>query len=267
MNLDAKEFADRVPKVRSTHDQVETALKGMIAELHPGDQLPPEPELAKLLGVSRPTLRETLQTFAERGLLIRRHGVGTFVGSRLPILEAGLEVLESLDNMAQRLGLEIEMMHLAVRERQATTEELTGLNLVRNGATDEPPGPSQGEAKETRVLVVDRVMTIEGEPVADLRDVVPVDYLRKADLGPDFHGSVLDLLRSRGEPLLSISRTEMVADVADPRQAERLEVRLGAPLLTLIAQLFSYDEHVVDYSVSSFVPGYFRFHVMRRLVR
>lgn len=259
MDLDARNCADRLPKVRSTHEQVEAVLSEMIAELHPGDQLPPEPDLAKALGVSRPTLRETLQTFSERGLLIRRQGVGTFVGSRLPILEAGLEVLESLDSLAHRLGLHVEMVHLAVQEREATPAELDGLNRA------DVPSMSDGEG--VRVLVVDRVISIEDEPVADLRDVVPVAYLRKADLGPDFRGSVLDLLRSRGGPPLSISRTEIVAEVADRQQAERLNVRLGAPLLKLIAQLFSYEEHVVDYSVSTFVPGHFKFHVMRRTVR
>jgi GntR family transcriptional regulator len=202
-------------------------------------------------------LREALQTFAERGLLIRRRGVGTFVGSRLPILEAGLEVLESLDRMAQRLGLAIEMMHLAVCERPATPAELDGLNR--------PGAPDTSDPEVTHVLVVDRVIAIEGEPVADLRDVVPVDYLGEADLGSDFRGSVLDLLRARGEPLLSISRTEIIAEVAGPDQAERLGVEVGAPLLRLVAQLFSYDEQVVDYSVSTFVPGHFRFHVMRQV--
>lgn len=249
MNFEETVSSGQLPRVRSTHEQVSSALATLIEQLPPGAQLPPEPDLAKLLGVSRPTLREALQTFSERGLLIRRRGVGTFVGSRLPILEAGLEVLESLDSLAQRLGLETEMTHLAVQERMATTEELHGLNL----------------ADETRVLVVDRVISIVDEPVADLRDVVPVSYLRQADLAPDFRGSVLDLLRSRRDPVLSISRTEIVAETADRSQVERLGVAPGAPLLKLVAQLYSYDEQVVDYSVSTFVSGHFRFHVMRQV--
>lgn len=274
MDHDAKDYTHHLPKVRSPHEQVEAALADMVAHLRPGDQLPPEPELARLLGVSRPTLREAFQTFAERGLLIRRHGVGTFVGSRLPILEAGLEVLESLDSLARRLGLAIEMMHLAVHEREATPAELEGLDLENQAvrsADGKPAARCPGEAGNSsdceacRVLVVDRVIAIAGEPVADLRDVVPMRYLQQADLGTDFRGSVLDLLRAREDPPLSISRTEIVAEVAGPDQAERLDVAVGAPLLKLVAQLFSYDERVVDYSVSTFVPGHFHFHVMRQV--
>lgn len=242
---------DDLPDVQSPRARVEIALSELIKRAPPGGQLPPEPALAKQLGVSRPTLREVLRTFAERGLLVRRHGVGTFVASRLPVLEAGLEVLESLERVAQRLDLATEMAHLDVVERPATDDELDGLDLT----------------EATEVLVVDRVIEIEGEPVADLRDVVPVTYLSQADLGEHFRGSILDVLLARGSPVLSISRTEIMAELATKGQARRLSVPRGSALLKLVAQLFSYDEHIVDYSVSTFVPGHFRFHVMRQVRR
>jgi len=241
---------DHLPKVRSTRDQVEAALADLMRELHPGDQLPTEPELAKLLGVSRPTLRDVLRTLAERRLLVRRQGVGTFVASRQPVLDAGIEVLESIDRMANRLELKTEMARLSVIERSAMEAEAQGLAISAGGP----------------VLVVDRVISVEGEPVADLRDVVPVGVLGKADLDEGFRGSVLDVLLTRGTPVLTHSRTEVLASVTTPQQSERLQVAAGTPVLRMVAQLFTYEEAVVDYSVSSFVPGYFRFHVMRRIV-
>lgn len=141
------------------------------------------------------------------------------------------------------------MAWLSVREREATQAEILGLALT---------APAQ-------VLIVDRVISIEDEPVADLRDVVPLEVLQQADLGEGFRGSVLDVLLSRGTPVLSHSRTEILADVVDRRQAERLHIAPGTPVLRLEAQLFSYDENVVDYSVSTFAPGHFRFHVMRQV--
>ncbi len=231
---------------------VEEALYTLIASLRPGDRLPPEPALARQLGVSRATLREVMRTFVERGVLVRRRGVGTFVASRFPILEAGLEVLESLDRMSRRLGLQTEVAYLEVMERPATPTEAAGL---RYAADDETP-----------VLVVNRVIAIAGEPVADLRDVVPVTYLRASDLGTGFRGSVLDLLLERGSPVLSVSRTEIAAVSAEPKFADRLHIPLGSPLLKFVAQLFTFDEKVVDLSVSYFVPGHFRFHVMRRVL-
>ncbi|MGC9522697.1 MAG: GntR family transcriptional regulator [Anaerolineae bacterium] len=245
---------DDLPKARSLRDQVESSVSRLIKQLRPGDQLPPEPELARQLGVSRPTLREVLRTFAERGLLVRRQGVGTFVASRIPVLEAGLEILESLERMAERLGLATEMLYLSVSERAATAAELRGLQ----------------RDESTPVLVVDRVIAVEGQPVADLRDVVPLTYLTRADIcAPEaaapFRGSVLDVLLARGSPVLTVSKTRILAESANPERADRLSIDPGSPLLKLVAQLFSYDERVVDYSISAFVPGHFEFHVIRQV--
>ncbi len=231
--------------------KVEAALSDLIAEMAPGSRLPPEPQLAQHIGASRATLREVIRSFVERGVLVRRHGVGTFVASRIPFLESGLEVLESLERMAQRNGLETEMLKLTILERTPTAQERAGLGL---------------EAVEgTSVLVVDRVIAVAGTPVADLRDVVPSIYLTKTDLGPDFHGSVLDVLLERGTPLLSFSRTAIVAESARPEVARRLQLPRGTALLKLTAQLYSIEERVVDLSVSYFVPGYFKFHVIRKI--
>ncbi|MFN2110602.1 MAG: GntR family transcriptional regulator [Anaerolineae bacterium] len=238
--------------IRLPYEQVEEAIAGMIEQMEPGDQLPPEPALAKRLGVSRATLREALRTFAERGLLVRRQGVGTFVASRIPILETGLEILESLERMAKRFALATKVAHLEIDERLATPEEITGLDLP--------------ESESVEVLSVDRVITVEGEPVADLRDVIPLEYLRQEAIGDDFGGSVLDLLLQRSDLMLSTSRTDIIAEEADSHYAARLNIPAGSALLKLTAQLYSYDEKVVDYSVSYFVPGHFKFHVMRKVV-
>ncbi len=238
-------------KVRSPRVQVEDVLGVMIASLNPGEQLPPEPALAKSLGVSRATLREVMRTFVERGMLVRRHGVGTFVASRMPVMENGLEVLETLETLAHRIGLDTTVTDLEIEERLATLVEKSGLGFH---STDDVP-----------VLSVTRVIGVGATPVADLRDVVPLTYLSRNDLGPQFHGSVLELLLQRGEPLLSTSRTEIMAESANVKFARRLNVPRGAALLKLVAQLYSYDEKVVDLSVSYFVPGHFRFHVMRKV--
>jgi GntR family transcriptional regulator, transcriptional repressor for pyruvate dehydrogenase complex len=48
-------------------------------QLHPGGRLPSERQLAELLGVSRPPLREALSSLRARGILDVRHGAGIFI--------------------------------------------------------------------------------------------------------------------------------------------------------------------------------------------
>src|SRR5213596_4334301 len=64
-----------------TSEGVVKHLREMIhrGELRPGDRLPPERDLAKLLGVSRPTLRAGIRSLAAVGVLQPRRGAGTFV--------------------------------------------------------------------------------------------------------------------------------------------------------------------------------------------
>ncbi len=211
--------------------------------------LPSEMQLGRRYGVSRATIREALAQIEQRGAIVRRHGVGTFVTSPPSIIQAGLEVLESLESMAQRIGLKTQMADAAIVERPAGAVESSSLQL--------PPG--------SPVLSVARTILAEGRPVAYLLDVVPTTILRLADLGEPFNGSVLDLVLRRGEPALAHSRAEIVAEPAPSSIARRLALRRGATLLKLEAQLFARDGRVVDYSLSYFVPGYFRFHVNRRI--
>jgi GntR family transcriptional regulator len=228
---------------------VNEALAALLERCQVGEQLPPEPRLAQQLGVSRATLREAMRSFEERSLIVRRHGVGTFVAPPRPVIEAGLEELESLDTLARRIGLEAHMGAAEIVEREATPDEVKCLDVL--------PG--------SRVLSVARVIMTGARPVAFLIDIVPTRYLRLQDLDQAFNGSVLDLFLQRGEPVLGHSRTDIVAQAADEMLARRLHLGRGHVLLKLEAQLYTRDLHVVDYSLSYFVPGYFRFHVVRRV--
>jgi GntR family transcriptional regulator len=219
-------------------------------QYQPGQQLPSEGEFARQLGISRPTLREALHSLELEGLIYCRHGVGTFVapsyGKRM---ESGLEVLESIERLAKRIGLETRMGEADIEERSATQSELIELGLKL---------PSI-------ILSVTRAILVNDRPVAYLKDVLPVEYLRKDDLSGSFHGSVIDVLLKRGYPPLSYSMTKLAAVSADPALSNLLNIVPSTPLMRLEARLYSQDNQVIDYSISHFVPGYFDFHVVRRI--
>ncbi len=104
-----------------------------------GDRLPSEPDLAKKLGVSRATLREAMRTFEAQGLIRRRQGSGTFVVGQMPVIEAGLEVLESLETMAERLGLEVSVSDLRIETLSADGENAQGLGVAVGTPVDPHP--------------------------------------------------------------------------------------------------------------------------------
>jgi GntR family transcriptional repressor for pyruvate dehydrogenase complex len=65
-------------------------VRGLIlrGELRPGERLPPERGLARRIGISRPSLRAGLRSLAAKGVLVTRHGAGTFVSDGPPVLDS-----------------------------------------------------------------------------------------------------------------------------------------------------------------------------------
>jgi len=229
--------------------RLQADLAELIASLPPESRLPSEPDLAKTLGVSRATLREAMRSFEGQGMIRRRQGVGTFVVAKVPFIETGLEVLESIETLAQRTGLPVKMGALQVRQVAAGEDEATVLNV--------PVG-----APLTRVT---RVIYTDSRPIACLTDTLPVDILSASELETGFTGSVLDLLLRRGDPKLTHSRSDIRAIGATSEVARSLQVQRDDVLLHFVAQLYAEDGRVVDYSFSYFLPGYFHFHVVRKV--
>ena len=73
--------------------------------LKPGDRLPPERELAKELGISRPSLRSGLSSLISMGVLKSRQGAGTFISDGPPVLDS-----EPLRLLAALHGFSFEHM-------------------------------------------------------------------------------------------------------------------------------------------------------------
>lgn len=228
--------------------RLQADLADLIARTPAGQRLLSEPELAKQLGVSRATLREAMRSFETQGLIRRRQGSGTFVVGKVAVLDSGLEVLESLDTMAKRLGLEVSVSDLSIEATKADEEVANALNV------------SVG----TDLTRVRRVIRADGRPVAYLVDTLLEETLHSADVPTDFHGSVLDFLLGRGDALAT-SRANISAIGATAEVAKALEIQRGDVLLHFYSQLFDSSGKAVDYSLSYFIPGYFHFHVVRRV--
>jgi len=229
--------------------RLQVELGSLINQTAAGERLPSEPELAKQLGVSRATLREAMRAFEGQGLIRRKQGVGTFVVGHPQVIETGLEVLESIESLAKKMGLPVTMGALNIAQISANAQQAEALQ-VQVG---------------TPLVQVARVIGAQGRPVAYLVDVLPEDVLPPIELKEGFTGSVLDFLLRRGNPPLAQSITEIRAVSAPSDIAHVLEVQRGDVLLMFVARLFSANGQAVDFSLSYFLPGYFKFHVVRNV--
>lgn len=229
--------------------RLQVELANLIAGTPAGERLPAEPELSRQLGVSRATLREAMRSFEGQGLIRRRQGVGTFVVGRTPVMDTGLEVLESIETLAHKIGLAVSMGDLQIKQVSAD-QALADTFSVDAGCP---------------LVEVNRVIHAAGRPIAFLVDVLPEDILSPQELANGFTGSVLDFLLRRGSPLLLQSVAEIRAVAAAGEQARALQIQRGDVLLQFVARLYAQGDRMIDYSLSYFLPGYFSFKVLRKV--
>jgi GntR family transcriptional regulator len=235
----------------SLPDQARDYLLGLIEDgtYYPGEQLPSENELATQLGISRPTLREALLNLEQENIVIRKHGVGTFVAPGYGRqLESGLECLESLLELASKQGARVKVADLKVELEPAEADVASKLKV--------PTG--------TLVTGVRRVLVLEGVPVAYMVDAALPETLPPANVDDTFRGSVLDLLRQKQGLEISQAVANIVAANAGVFLATKLQVEPEQALLLLEETLFDEQGQAVGLSRNYFVPDYFRFHVIRR---
>lgn len=117
-------------RTKTASSEVSAQIKEMIrqGQLQPGDRLPPERELAEILGVSRTTLREALRSLSAIGMISIRQGEGSFVEHfKLEGILEPLSVLFHLEGDESgirsfsevRVILEVETAALAAKRADA----------------------------------------------------------------------------------------------------------------------------------------------------
>ena len=240
---------------RPLYDQAIEALNRFIelGEYKPGDRLPAEGELAKQLGISRPTLREAFGTLENYGVIERRHGVGTFVTAPPQgAIRGGLEQLVSLRSLAADAGIKAKGVDWVVDTVDASEEISAKLSL----APDTPLIRVQMTAKAE-----------DGCYIAYMESYIPETLLDIADVKAYHEGSLLNYLLERGEPKLSYTHTYLYSVAADEVTAAWLRIPEGKPLQLLAETYYTDAGQPVMQEYNYFIGDRFNFHIVRRVAR
>lgn len=213
----------------------------------PGSKLPPEPELAEEMGVSRPTLREALRSLEEDGFVTRTSGAGTYATHR-PRLRNNLDVNFGVTEAIRAAGMEPGTSQSALHTGGASDEEAASLDL-------QPGDP---------VARLERVRTADSTAVVFSVDVVSASRVMALELtSMPLDGSVYELLERHGTPVEhGVVSIEPVR--ADRGLAKRLDVKNGAPLLYLRQVDYGREGDPLLLSHEHHLAEAFEFTVVRR---
>jgi DNA-binding GntR family transcriptional regulator len=217
--------------------------------LGPGDPLPSEPELARLFDVGRTTVREALLTMQHDGWIQRSQGSRTTLTSLFRRPALGLEVLEPLEELARRQGWTCGTEATTFGVGEATEQEASQLS-VEPGST---------------VTRLSRLKTIDGEPLALMRSVVPERTASVEILREGFHDSITRLIAETRS--LRFAESEVSAAAAGGELAAMLGLSRGAPVTVLEERFFANGPDPLVWNTNWIVPGLIRLELLRRVPR
>jgi DNA-binding GntR family transcriptional regulator len=257
------ESVQRVPVDDSTHQllrqvsldrnspvplyfQVAQVIEAAILDgrLQPGTRFDNEVQLAEQLGLSRPTMRRAMQYLVDKGLLVRRRGIGTLVVQ---------------PKVRRPLGLSSLYEDLASSGQKPTT---TVLSL------DVAPAPAVvaqalGIAVDSPVTVLIRLRSAGGTPIARMANYLPhtipglADGLTREAL--ETHG-LYQVIRGLGIQLHAADQV-IGARTATAEEARQLGESRGAALLTMQRTAFDDQGRVVEYGSHIYAASRYSFEL------
>lgn len=212
------------------------------------EKLPSEFELSKSLGVSRATLREALRLLEEENIIVRRHGVGTFVNPK-PLFTSGIEQLSSISSMIEEAGMQPGTNYISSTKFAPTDEDIKRFQCDE----DEP------------LVSIERVRTANGEPVVYCVDQVPAKYLPE-DFLNRHNSSIFSAIEASGDVHVAYAVT-FIDPVGYHNQVSPI-LQCGRETALLVLKQLHYDDNdrVVLYSRNYFRADKFSFHVVRKRV-
>ncbi len=214
----------------------------------PGTQLPTEAELCQMLGVSRTVVREALRVLEEDGLVMRRHGVGTFVRDR-PILK-NLNFNFGTTEMIESAGMTPSNSHIAIRSEIADEETAEQLRV--------PVG--------TPLVTLERVRTADGRPVVYSLDTLPEAALQQAEFDVQLFRaqSLYNILQTLLGQVIEYGVARLLPASAPDYVAEKLELPPNALTMYIAQTDYAPDDTPLVYSREYHLPDAFDFIVWRR---
>ncbi|QNE73927.1 UTRA domain-containing protein [Streptomyces finlayi] len=213
-----------VPLYFQLSQQLEAAVEQ--GRLAPGSLLGNEIELASRLGLSRPTVRQAIQSLVDKGLMVRRRGVGTQVVHsqvRRPLELSSL--YDDLEKAGQRPATHV----LRNTVEPATAEVAAALGVTEG----------------SEVHLVERLRSAHDEPMALLRNHLPPGLLGLSTGELESTG-LYRMMRASGITLHS-ARQSVGARAATAGEAARLGEPEGAPLLTMERTTFDDTGRAVEF--------------------
>lgn len=227
-----------VPLYFQVAEQFEKAiLDGTIA---PGERIDNEIALAKDLGLSRPTMRQAIQVLVDKGMLVRKRGVGTQV-------------------VHGKIRRSVELTSLFDDLNAAGQKPRTEVIAVGKVAAEEDVAHELQLEVGADVWSLERLRFVGAEPLALMHNFIPVDIINLEAIDLETTGLYAHLRESG--VLMRVARQRIGARRAAPGEASLLHEKRGAPLLTMQRTAYDNAGRAVEYGRHAYRPDLYAFEL------
>ena len=225
------------------HIQVEELIRNLIKEpdYQQGKLLPKEVELAKMLGISRNTVRQATNKLSHEKLLIRRKGIGTRAASNK--VTTRLSDWYSFSDEMQWQGVSMINYEVSTNWEKASDEVAQGLEI------------SEGE----NVLKLERVRGSEEGPL-----VYFISYFhpRVGLTGDeDFTRHLYEILENDYATIPFISKEEIKAMLSDELISTKLSIEEGSPILLRKRKVLDPGSRPIEYNLGFYEAEKFSYSI------
>jgi len=222
---------------RVTDDLLERIGRG---EFPPGNPLPTEMALCDHYGVSRITVRHAISALVDRGIILRKRGVGSFVSGRARGPREFNLIGFMDDSRVFTNSIELDLPETADAEIAAALALEPGAAIRHIRAV----GHRDGE----QLTVVDAYSS---------------DAPEKRVSVEDFHASIpsAHAMARRIGRRVERAEQELDAVIATPEDARLLGVTPGRPIMRTRRVYFSVTGQRVNYMVIRYHPDRYRFNI------
>lgn len=213
---------------KSIADQLRIRLNS--ADYNIGSPLPSEKRLSEEFAVSRMTIRKAVDLLIDWGLVVRRHGSGTYVAKK--------DVHHETSNLT---GF-IEVMKN--QGKQVMSEVLEFLVMPA------PPAiASQLRIKiDERIYYSRRVRTVDGKPLMVEDSYMPVKLFRNLSVA-HLEGSKFTYIEDECQIAICGNYESLTPVLADRKMAALLNIEQQTPILRITSLSYSDDGQFLNYSV------------------
>lgn len=227
-----------VPLYFQVAEQFEAAI--LSGDLGPGERIDNEITLAKSLGLSRPTMRQAIQVLVDKGMLVRKRGVGTQV------------VHGKVRRSVELTSLHDDLAHAG----QDPHTEILSLDRVR---ADETVAQELQVKRGEDVWSLERLRYMGDKPLALMHNWLPCDLidLEAVDLADE---GLYAALRQIGIHI-RVAKQRIGAGPASIADAKVLGEKRGAPLLTMQRTAYDNAGRAVEYGSHRYRPDLYAFEI------